>query len=78
MDGSNTLFLLNCFGAQPVEDTWTYVNLLVNDKVASYLEKQNILYLRWLVWTTDAIFRETKDRIELRKSKCAKIVGMEQ
>ena len=30
------------------------------------------------MWTTDAIFRETADRIEQRKKEGAKIVEMEQ
>lgn len=50
----------------------------VTEKIVSYLEKREVPYLRGLVWTTDAIFRETADRIELRKSEGAKIVEMEQ
>ena len=50
----------------------------VTKKIISYLDKQEVSYLRGLVWTTDAIFRETSDRIELRKKEGAKIVEMEQ
>ena len=35
-------------------------------------------YIKVLVWTTDAIFRETKDKVALRKAEGAKIVEMEQ
>ncbi len=50
----------------------------VTDRIVSYLEKRGVPILRGLVWTTDAIFRETADRIELRKEEGAKIVEMEQ
>ncbi len=49
-----------------------------NEKIIGYLEKNEIPYLRGLTWTTDAIFRETPDRIALRKEEGAKIVEMEQ
>ncbi len=55
-----------------------YSDTAVTDKIVSYLEKREVSYLRGLVWTTDAIFRETADRIELRKKEGAKIVEMEQ
>ena len=55
-----------------------YTDPAVTDIIIGYLEKQKVSYLRGLVWTTDAIFRETADRIELRKSEGAKIVEMEQ
>lgn len=50
----------------------------VNDKIIKYLNNNDISYIRGIVWTTDAIFRETKDRIEKRKEEGAKIVEMEQ
>lgn len=55
-----------------------YANKEVNDKVAKYLEEHEVPYMRGLAWTTDAIFRETPDRIERRKAEGAKIVEMEQ
>ncbi len=55
-----------------------YTDPAVTEKVIDYLEKREVSYLRGLVWTTDAIFRETLDRIELRKQEGAKIVEMEQ
>lgn len=42
------------------------------------MENNTISYIRGLTWTTDAIFRETPDRIAQRKSEGAKIVEMEQ
>jgi len=48
------------------------------DKIAKYLEEEGVSYLRGLTWTTDAIFRETADKIELRKAEGGKIVEMEQ
>ena len=50
----------------------------VTEKIVAYLDENDISYLRGLVWTTDAIFRETADRIALRKEEGAKIVEMEQ
>ncbi|MBO4320141.1 MAG: nucleoside phosphorylase [Treponema sp.] len=55
-----------------------YTDKKVTDKIASYLEQCNIPYLRGITWTTDALFRETADKVELRKSEGAKIVEMEQ
>ena len=55
-----------------------YTDPAVTEKIIDYLEKREVSYLRGLVWTTDAIFRETLDRIELRKKEGAKIVEMEQ
>ena len=50
----------------------------VTEKIIHHLEERGVSYLRGLVWTTDAIFRETADKIELRKEEGAKIVEMEQ
>lgn len=55
-----------------------YTDEAVTGRIASYLANNDIPYLRGLVWTTDAIFRETVDRIEKRKAEGAKIVEMEQ
>lgn len=57
---------------------YIYTNSEVTDKIIRYLEKNSISYIRGLTWTTDAIFRETSDRITRRKDECAKIVEMEQ
>lgn len=55
-----------------------YTEKETSEKLISYLEENEISYLRGLTWTTDAIFRETPDRIALRKEEGAKIVEMEQ
>ena len=57
---------------------YIYTKPEVTEKIVQYLEGNSISYLRGLTWTTDAIFRETDDRITLRKSEGAKIVEMEQ
>ena len=55
-----------------------YTNPSTTKIITEYLDKHEVSYLRGLTWTTDAIFRETADRIELRKQEGAKIVEMEQ
>lgn len=50
----------------------------VNDKIAAVLDEKGVPYLRGLTWTTDAIFRETPDKVALRREEGAKIVEMEQ
>ena len=50
----------------------------VTETIIRRLEEKGIPYLRGLTWTTDAIFRETNDRIRARKEEGAKIVEMEQ
>ena len=41
-----------------------------------YLKTNEISYIQGITWTTDAIFRETADRIAKRKDEGAKIVEM--
>lgn len=57
---------------------YIYTNTEVTEKIAQYLEEHAISYIRGLTWTTDALFRETNDRIAQRKAEGAKIVEMEQ
>lgn len=57
---------------------YVYANVLVNETITNYLDSRKISYLKGLTWTTDAIFRETKDKIIQRKAEGAKIVEMEQ
>lgn len=57
---------------------YIYTDKVVKEKIVSYLDDHKISYIQGMTWTTDAIFRETKDRIELRKQEGAKIVEMEQ
>lgn len=55
-----------------------YTDPKITGKIRKYLDQNNIPYLCGLTWTTDAIFRETADRISRRKEEGAKIVEMEQ
>ncbi len=57
---------------------YIYTDPKVTDKIVQYLEENEVSYLRGITWTTDAIFRETPDRIQRRKEEGAKIVEMEQ
>ncbi len=50
----------------------------LTDRISRYLEENGVPHLRGLTWTTDAIFRETADRISRRRAEGAKIVEMEQ
>lgn len=50
----------------------------VRNLICSYLKDNHIPYIQGLTWTTDAFYRETKDKILLRKEEGAKIVEMEQ
>lgn len=53
-------------------------NQYAKEKICNYLDKNDIKYLTGLTWTTDAFFRETIDKIKLRKEEGAIIVEMEQ
>lgn len=55
-----------------------HTNPEITDKICRYLDENGVPYLCGLTWTTDAIFRETADRISRRKEEGAKIVEMEQ
>lgn len=57
---------------------YIYSNQNVVNKIVEYLENNSIPYLKGLTWTTDAMFRETNEKINLRKEEGAKIVEMEQ
>ncbi len=57
---------------------YIYTDPQVTERITRYLEEHAIPYLRGLTWTTDAIFRETRDKIQRRKEEGAKIVEMEQ
>ena len=57
---------------------YIHTNPATTEKIVRYLDQHSIPYIRGLTWTTDALFRETADRIALRKQEGAKIVEMEQ
>ena len=50
----------------------------VTDRIARCLDARGVDYLRGLTWTTDAIFRETAERVRRRREEGAQIVEMEQ
>ncbi len=50
----------------------------VRESICAYLKEKSVPYLEGLVWTTDAIYRETRERIKARREEGAKIVEMEQ
>ena len=52
---------------------YIYVDTKVNDKIIKYLSDNQVPYIKGLVWTTDAIFRETKDKVALRKAEGARL-----
>jgi len=57
---------------------YIYTDKSVTDTIAHHLDGKIVSYMRGITWTTDAIFRETADKVALRKSEGAKIVEMEQ
>lgn len=57
---------------------YVYTAPEVTTAITNYLDRNEIPYIRGLTWTTDAVFRETKDKIIQRKMEGAKIVEMEQ
>ena len=50
----------------------------ITDRIARILDAEGVPYLRGLTWTTDALFRETAERVRRRREEGAKIVEMEQ
>lgn len=55
-----------------------YSDPAVTETIVRCLDEKQVPYLRGLTWTTDALFRETEDRIARRKREGARIVEMEQ
>ncbi len=49
----------------------------LNELVEQELRKKNIVFEEGITWTTDAFYRETKSRIEIRKQEGAVAVEME-
>lgn len=59
-------------------DRYIYTDDKTTEKITRYLDENSVSYIRGLTWTTDAIFRETRDKVAQRKAEGAKIVEMEQ
>ncbi len=55
-----------------------YADRETNGRIRRFLEENHVSFLEGLTWTTDAIFRETPDRIARRRAEGARIVEMEQ
>ncbi len=55
-----------------------YAEKETRNKICEYLSAKNLPYVEGLTWTTDAIYRETCEKIAARKAEGAKIVEMEQ
>ncbi len=55
-----------------------YSQVDVTGAVCTYLGERNIPYTKGLTWTTDAICRETRERVAARREEGARIVEMEQ
>lgn len=55
-----------------------YADSRVTEIITKHLSERGIPHLSGLTWTTDAIFRETGERIALRRAEGARIVEMEQ
>ena len=47
-------------------------------KICKYLDEESIPYTHGITWTTDAFYRETREKVALRKAEGARIVEMEQ
>jgi uridine phosphorylase len=50
----------------------------VNRLIERHLKDKHIEYIKGTIWTTDAFYRETKDKIQLRIQDGALLVDMEQ
>lgn len=55
-----------------------YSQAEVREKICSHLTENGVPYTTGIVWTTDAFYRETREKIALRKAEGARIVEMEQ
>lgn len=54
-----------------------YIDIRNADTLADIFEKLNLPYVKGKVWTTDAIYRETRNLVEQRKSEGCIAVEME-
>ena len=61
--------------AEPSDEIELDGNLV--EKTCKFFDEKNITYLKGKTWTTDAFYRETKEKIERRKKQGAICVEME-
>ena len=59
-------------------DRIIFANAEVKRTICSVLDEKNVPFTEGITWTTDALFRETKEKMLLRKSEGARMVEMEQ
>lgn len=50
---------------------------IVIEKIETVLHKLDVPYIKCITWTTDGLFRETKEMVEYRRSEGCKTVEME-
>lgn len=55
-----------------------YSDSAVRASICAYLSERGIAHTEGLCWTTDCMFRETRELIQYRREEGAKIVEMEQ
>lgn len=61
---------------EPVSDE-TEINPIMVDLIEDFIKSKSIKYSKGKTWTTDAVFRETRDKLNKRKSQGAITVDME-
>ncbi len=61
---------------EPASDE-TQINPRMVDVIEQFIKSKSINYSKGKTWTTDAIFRETRDKVNKRKSQGAITVDME-
>ncbi len=61
---------------QPAREVET--DFFVMNKISEFLKKHKVPFIIGKTWTTDAFYRETKEKIALRKTEGAITVEMEQ
>ena len=58
----------------PVTD---FIKVKTVDKLAKVFDKQNLKYIKTKTWTTDALYKETKNKMQNRKDAGCLVVDME-
>ena len=56
---------------------WSYPDSAMQRRIADVLEEENVLYTECDTWTTDAIYRETVDKLRRCRAEGCGVVDME-
>lgn len=56
---------------------WSYLDPIIQQCIMDVLSKEGIAYTEYDTWTTDAIFRETVDKVRRSRSEGCGVVDME-